>query len=363
MWQRRTFLKAAGVGFLSSLSERSVAAFVDAELVFASSCRFANGQFGVALLNENGQTLSTLDLPGRGHDITHCPVTGRLVAFARRPGTFAVVFDAAGNSLDLISAHEGRHFFGHGVFSGDGNLLYTTENQFDEAQGIIGIYDATNNFARIGEFSSGGMDPHDILLIDNRTLCVANGGIETHPDYGRQKLNLSTMKPNLSWIDPNNGALIAQHKLPSDLHQVSLRHLAKGSGKTIWVGAQYQGISQAEVPLLMFAGPDTELQMPTLPPNALRALSNYVGSVVTSDNGQTVVATSPVGNAALVFDVASGNFQILGHENVCGASFARSTPILTTGNGDFVTTETSVTKTGVQFDNHLLTLAQNSPSN
>ena len=40
-----------------------------------------------------------------------------------------------------IPSIEGRHFFGHGVFSPDGKLLYATENDFEAARGVIGVYD------------------------------------------------------------------------------------------------------------------------------------------------------------------------------------------------------------------------------
>ncbi|MGB0057672.1 MAG: DUF1513 domain-containing protein, partial [Methyloceanibacter sp.] len=84
-----------------------------------------------------------------------------------------------------------RHFFGHGVFSADGRLLHTTENDYKNAQGIIGVRDATDGYKQIGEFSARGMEPHDVaLLADGRTMVIANGGIRTHPDSGADELNL-----------------------------------------------------------------------------------------------------------------------------------------------------------------------------
>ena len=46
-------------------------------------------------------------------------------------------------------------------------------------------------FRRIGEFDNHGIGTHDISVSDDgRMLVIANGGIETHPDFGRTKLNL-----------------------------------------------------------------------------------------------------------------------------------------------------------------------------
>ena len=44
-------------------------------------------------------------------------------------------------------------------------------------------------------------------------FAVANGGIETHPDYEREKLNLATMKPNIAWIDRRTGEVLGRREL------------------------------------------------------------------------------------------------------------------------------------------------------
>ncbi len=162
-----------------------------------------DGRYGVGVLTEQGRLVHALDLPERGHDITFDPVSRRSVVFARQPGTFAVVFDHTGEAEPVtIATVEGRHFYGHGVFSPDGALLYATENDFDNAAGVIGVYDATDGFRRIGEFATHGVGPHELLLCpDGKTLAIANGGIETHPDFGRAKLNIATMQPSLVFVD------------------------------------------------------------------------------------------------------------------------------------------------------------------
>ena len=92
-------------------------------------------------------------LPDRGHDVTFDPSRAARWSSRGSPGTFAVVFDHAGATPPVtITSVAGRHFFGHGVFSPDGALLYATENDFDNAAGMVGVYDATGGFARIGEF-------------------------------------------------------------------------------------------------------------------------------------------------------------------------------------------------------------------
>src|SRR5690606_16598003 len=128
-------------------------------------------------------------MAGRGYSFAIDSTRGRVVAFGRQPGFFAVAFDIGGTQAPrTIEPAKNRHFYGHGVFSSDGRRLFATENDFDAGLGVVGVYDSTTqgDFRRIGEFSTGGVGPHEVVLLrDGRTLCVANGGILTHPDYGK----------------------------------------------------------------------------------------------------------------------------------------------------------------------------------
>ena len=171
MWQRRAFLKAAGAGFVSSLLPLGAAALAEAELIFASAVQQAGGRFGAVVLTGRGDVIQTVDLPMRGHDVVYSPAAGRAVVFARQPGMLAVVFDPTGREAPVtLHSMAGRHFFGHGVFSPDGKLLYATENDFENTRGVIGIFDVAGGYRRIGEFDTYGIGPHEIILLpDGKT--------------------------------------------------------------------------------------------------------------------------------------------------------------------------------------------------
>ena len=154
------------------------------------------GNFSAALFTLDGD-VQAVELPGRGHDIALKPDGGEWVAFARRPGRFGVAIPPGTRAPVWFAAKPGRHFFGHGVFSADGKLLYATENDYERAAGMIGVRDATGGYQQIGEFPAHGMEPHDIALLgDGRTMVIANGGIRTHPDRGDDELNLPEMQPS-----------------------------------------------------------------------------------------------------------------------------------------------------------------------
>jgi hypothetical protein len=357
---RRDFLAAAGIGFLASLAPRRLHAFQRSDAVFASAFQRRDGAYGVAVMAEDGRMLHALDLPERGHDVTFCPVTGRAVVFARQPGTFAVVFDPAGKQEPLaIASVEGRHFFGHGVFSPDGALLYATENDFDNAAGMIGIYDTQDNFRRIGEFPTYGVGPHEVLLMeDGRTLAIANGGIETHPDFGRAMLNLSTMEPSLVFVDRISGDLVGKCALPANLHQLSIRHMAPDAQGRIWFGCQYQG-AQTDLPLLVgHAARDGAIALVDMPEKLLRGFRNYIGSVASNPDAGLVAVTSPEGNRLAVLDAPSGAVKHMSEMvEVCGIAPEGEGFRSTTGLGHVTSGDgRGMDAPDIVWDNHLLAL-------
>lgn len=360
---RRAFLIGAGAGFAAALSPRAAEALMRTDAVYGAACQVADGRYGCAVFSEAGEILSLVDLPDRGHDVTFDPVSKRAVAFARRPRNFAVVFDpASGRTETTILSAQGRHFFGHGFFSPDGARLYATENEIETAEGLIGVYDAADGFRRIGEFATGGMDPHEALLMpDGETIVVANGGIETDPQFGRQKLNIATMEPSLVFIDRRSGAIIEQQRLDAKLHQLSIRHLAIDGRSRVWFGCQYEG-NPADAPdLVGFAAPGQAPRLVELPRPELAALSNYVGSVAASADGERIALSSPVGNRLLILDAATGT--VAAHHTLkdgCGLAPAGDDFLATSGQGAIVTLSDEsdrMPSRNVLWDNHILALS------
>lgn len=360
MWQRRAFLKAAGAGFAASLLPRQVLALERNELVFATSVQTSAGKYGAVLLGERGDVISQIALPDRGHDITISAEAGRGVVFARQPGTFAVVFDPAGREAPVtLTSVEGRHFFGHGVFSPDGRLLYATESDFEAAKGVIGIYDATDGYKRVGEFPTYGTGPHEMLLMpDGVTFVVANGGIETHPDYGRTELNLDTMDPSVAFIDRRDGHLVGQLRLESGLHQLSIRHMAIDARNRVWFGCQYKGAPGDSPQLVGYATVDGEIRLIELPGDTLRDLRNYVGSVAVSADGGTVAVSSPEGDLLVAIDAEGGRPVLVETlRNGCGLAADGSGFVATSGMGEMIGiagAERDGQKFDFSFDNHVL---------
>ena len=167
--------------------------------VYLAAARDPSGDYALFGLDGTGHDIFRIPLPDRGHAAAAHPTAPEAVAFARRPGRFALVIDCVkGRVAHRLDAPEGRHFYGHGAFLQGGAILATSENEIDTGKGRIGLWSRAKGYARIGEIASGGVGPHEIRRWAEDVLVVANGGIRTHPDSDREKLNIDDMRPNLS---------------------------------------------------------------------------------------------------------------------------------------------------------------------
>ncbi|MCD0502441.1 DUF1513 domain-containing protein [Bordetella petrii] len=335
---RRRFLAlAAAVG----LSPATLRAAADTPLYLAA--RLAGDRYEAVVLDAGGHERQVVPMPARGHSFALDPARNRAVVFGRQPGFFAVAFRIDGAQPPLpLQAAEGRHFFGHGVFLPDGRRMLATENHYEAGYGVLGVYDTSDGgaYRRIGEFETGGIGPHEVVLLpDGKTLCVANGGILTHPDYGKLELNLDTMRPSLAYVDAHDGRLIERVELPESLHRLSIRHLAIAGDGAVWFGCQHTGPASERPPLVerhrrghapeLYAGPD----------EILRGFRNYVGSVAADPAGKVIATSSPVGSQVVYWDAATG--QCLGMTPLAdGCGVAPLGPrrfLLNSGRGALVT--------------------------
>lgn len=253
--------------------------------------------------DDAGNRIFDLDLPDRGHGLALRPGAAQAVVLGRRPGSYAAVIDlGASRVARLVSAATDRRFCGHGVFDPAGDLLYATELVYSTGDGVVGVYDARRDYRRIGEFPSGGLDPHDIRWMADGRLVVANGGILTDPAAPGVKLNLHEMDSNLTRLDPASGTVVRQGTLPPALARLSLRHLALLRGDHVAVVMQYEGPSTDSVPLAALWDGAGALDLIDVAQGDLRRLRQYCGSAAASVDGRLLAFSSPRGHVALVWN-------------------------------------------------------------
>lgn len=275
-----------------------------------------------------GQSLFRIDLPARGHAAAAHPDRPEAVAFARRPGTYALVLNCVTGAVTArLTPPEGRQFNGHGAFSPDGGLLMTSEVVAEGSEGRIGLWE-TRGYSRIGEWASGGIGPHDMKRLADGRLIVANGGIQTDPG-DRAKLNTDSMRPNLTLLSAE-GRVLDQVELPAELHQNSIRHLALvGSG--VAFAMQWEGDPAEPVPQL---GLWTPGQAPQLCPPAEAeafAMQGYAGSIAASAG--MIALTSPKGGVVMLFDSAGTPLATHRRADLSGVAPAPQGFVATDGQG------------------------------
>jgi hypothetical protein len=330
--------------------------------VYASAARKPDGTYAVLILAENGNILREIPLLGRGHDVAIDHASDRAVVFARRPGYFAVAFDIEGKCApEVFTPVKDRHFYGHGVFSRDGRLIYATEHDVETGDGVLGIYEV-GSWRRIGEFPTYGVGPHEaILLADGKTLAIANGGFGSDPATGRENIDLAGMEPNMAFVDLTTGALRAKHGLSPDINMLSVRHLAANAAGEVWFGGQWQGGLEDSPELIGRASLDKPIAiLEPLRPLGI-ALKGYIGSVAMSVDRRFLAASAPRAGRIVYTDTETGKIvREVAIDDGCGiAGSGGSEFAMSSGHGivrfehDGTSPPDERTFTGTEFDNHL----------
>ncbi len=301
-------------------------------------------RFAACVANAHGRILRQVDLPARGHGFALRPDGKLAVALARRPGTFAAAFAVDGDGpAKVFHAPAGRHFQGHAVFEPTGRHLFATENDFDNARGCIGVYDAADGFKRVAELPSHGVGCHELVLMpDGQTAAVAN----------------------LAYVDLRSGKLQDTIDYPDDRrHKLSIRHLAALDDGRVVFACQDQGPAADGLTLVGLHRPGSgRIEDLEAPEATTLNLNGYCGSVAVDRGGKLAAVSAPRGNRVLFWNTATreltGSIPIA---DGCGlaAGPAAGSFVLTSGLGAFVVGGPGLPTPvepdgGAPWDNHLL---------
>lgn len=332
---------------------------------WVAAAKRADGSHALHGIAASGDLLFAVPLPDRGHAAAAHPDRAEAVAFARRPGIFGIVLDCRdGSVIRRLTPPEGRQFNGHGAFSLDGRVLYTSEVVAEGSAGRVGLWDAAGSYARLGEWDSGGIGPHELRVDPGGRIVVANGGIETDPT-DRTPLNLDRMQPNLTVLDAG-GAILSQRALGAGLHQNSIRHLALIPGGTAFA-MQWQGEPTEPVPLLGLAPDKAPKNAPLIACPAPEAeaflMQGYAGSIAANPAAGLIALTSPRGGVAMIHDLTGAHLATLRRPDLCGAAMAEDAAFTLTDGGGAIWAADPDTglrlraRHEVAWDNHLVSVA------
>lgn len=238
-------------------------------------------------------------LPTRPHGLI-AEADGGLTICGVRPGAWMLRCDGAGKTLQQARLEEEgeTRLGGHAVLSVDGARLFATGTDFKTGQGRILVRDRAT-LKKLDEWSTQGVDPHQLLLDGAGNLMVANGGVaRTRED---KKFNLDRMDSSLVRIDSGNGALLGQWRV--DDSRLSLRHLAwnrdpreQNALLGIAMQAEHADVGQrAAAPLLaVFDG-----EQLSIPSRGGDGLVGYSGDIAPAHRGGFVLSSNQAGLAQL----------------------------------------------------------------
>ncbi len=298
------FGAALGTG---KLMEMAVAT-PDAHLLYSASDNAVGGHFLTRLDWRQG-TLTSQAVPVRGHAVLPL-ADGRVLLFGRRPAFECAVVSFTDTAIPStpIATVADRHFNGHGCLTADGKVLFTTENDYAGKRGVLGLRDS-QNWQVLGEYNTYGLDPHDLqLLPDGKTLVVANGGIETHPDFGRRKLNRESMQPSLVYLDTDTGRKIDEYRLPDRL--LSIRHLTVTAAGDVGVALQYEGDLYHTQPasLVAWQAQGGALELLDIPAETVPLFQGYMADIAHAPQQGILACSSPRGNHTTVWSTRERRF-------------------------------------------------------
>ena len=332
---------------------------------FASASVDAKGKHWLLAFDQEGTQQLRYALPSRAHQVIKHPHQPWLLVVSRRPGNYLLVIDMpSGKLVSQYTAQEQQHFCGHMQISSNGQLLYTTENITATSEGQVVVRDLYASGKVVGQFSSGGIGPHQLKLTALQDkLIVANGGIHTR---GREKLNLEVMQANLSYINLASQSIEQQVVLDADLAQLSIRHIDVNQEGQVLIAMQYQGERTAQVPLVALHKPDTGLSFLEIPKAEYFSLQHYCGSACFDRSGQIMAVSAPRGDRVLFWRVANAEFiTSVKVRDGCGIAPAEAANefVISSGRGRvyrynplLASKALMLNNSALQWDNHLASI-------
>ncbi|MQX37820.1 DUF1513 domain-containing protein [Roseospira navarrensis] len=309
---RRALLAAGAAGHaLGGARLRAAHAAAPDRGVYLGGALTPDGVWRYSGVDADGCLVLDVPLPGRAHGCALRPDGREIAITARRPDRFVVIADRRTGAIRrTLRPPPGHHVYGHAAYRVDGARLYVTENAYDaEEPGVMAVYDATEGYRRMATWPTGGIGPHEVRLMpDGAGLAIANGGLRTHPDTGRAVLNLGSMDASLALMDPADGRLLDQARLPARWRLNSIRHIAATPDGRVVAVSQWQGGPSERPPLVAVWRPGGALVPLSAPPEVQARMRNYCGSVCVDVAGRMAAASAPRGGLITLWDLDAEAF-------------------------------------------------------
>jgi hypothetical protein len=246
-----------------------------------------------SIVDLGSREVSLVDLDFLAHGIhLHSKQPHRMAVFEKK-GPHAIEFDLRERQVvRRITTAKNRYFYGHGVYSVDGSLLFCTESYLDTLRGIIAVRDAETH-RYLGEFPSYGKEPHECKLIEQgRTLVVTNGG-GSGLDHA----------PSVAYIDVASEKLIERVTM-TDV-RINTGHFAVGGdGALVVISAPRRGLETTEPGGVSIRPRGASMLTLSKPQQVAARMQGEALSVAIHEESNVAAVTHPDGGMVTFWSIA-----------------------------------------------------------
>lgn len=253
-------------------------------------------KYGVLLVQPNSDSysiISDFNVPYEVHLATLSPDKNSILVCSRKPGASLLKYDLNGNIIAELKPIKNQHFEGHGIFTLDEKYIFATASDYEKGQGKL-LKLNSQDLSLIEEFSSGGIGPHELVWQSDRTIAIANTGVLTHPNSGREILNLSSIQSTVVLFDSQKEEIIHQWQVPQP--GLSARHLDCMDNGDLVIGCQYKKQDQRPA-CIAFARKKQELIFADQKNEMLHwNMKGYTASIKSIPNTHQALISNPRGH-------------------------------------------------------------------
>lgn len=239
-----------------------------------------------------------IQLDFQPHGVAQDPWNLNIISVFEKKGPGACEINLnTGTKTRDISTLEGRHFYGHGVYSVDGKKLYCTETVLATQEGLIAVRDA-KTLKLEGEFPSYGANPHECHLVDDgKIIAITNGG-------GTKSSGLT---PCVSYVDVASQKLIDKYEMQDERFNTGHLQISKNRDLVV-ISAPRDGLADTELGAISVLGKNGKLETFSTPSEIVKQLKGETLSVCIDESRGVFAATSPKGNFVSFWNLKNNKF-------------------------------------------------------
>lgn len=238
--------------------------------------------------------LVRLRLPFLAHGFAPHPRRPHQAALFEKWGVGGAFVDLRARAvLATLAPKPGHQFYGHGVFSKGGEVVFAVETNLATRAGVITVRDGAT-FSVLDEMPSFGQKPHDCMLIDGgEVLAITNGGGLTTTAEGG----------SVTFVSISDRRLLDRREIPNA--RLNAGHIAMTArGDFAVVSAPREGLPELSSPggvsLSVGGGAVTTMARPA--DVAERVVGEALSVCIHEPSGH-VVATHPYANLVTIWQL------------------------------------------------------------